>query len=253
MAHEPYFSVKDQADTAILMIHGILGTPDHFKPLLPLVPAEWSVYNILLDGHGKNASDFSNSSMAKWKTQVSELIDQLSNHYDRILIAAHSMGTLFAIQEAIKHPQKIKGLFLLGSCLRATLKPLAVQNALKVSLGWIRKTDEAAMAAADACSIMPTKKLWNYLGWLPRYWELLREIRLTRALLPQLSVPSLVCQSAHDEMVSQKAAGYFQNLPQVEQVILNHSTHFHYKNGDLQRLQVLFEEFCANYKTEMPQ
>ena len=63
MAHEPYFSVKEQADTAILMIHGILGTPDHFKPLLHLVPAEWSVYNILLDGHGKTVSHFANSSM----------------------------------------------------------------------------------------------------------------------------------------------------------------------------------------------
>ena len=45
------------ARTAILYIHGILGTPDHFRDFFPLVSG-CSQHSILLDGHGGNAGDF---------------------------------------------------------------------------------------------------------------------------------------------------------------------------------------------------
>ena len=48
MPHQPYFRIIDGADTAILFVHGIVGTPDQFSALLPLVPQEWSCVNLLL-------------------------------------------------------------------------------------------------------------------------------------------------------------------------------------------------------------
>lgn len=252
MAHTPYTRIIPESSTAIIMIHGIIGTPDHFRDMIPLVPEEWSVYNLLLPGHGKTARDFAHSSMSDWKSHVAELVEKLSAEGKRILIAAHSMGTLFAIQAALKHPDTVRGLFLMGSCLQVGLRSLVLSNALKVSLGLVRPTDEAVVAASRACSIMPTKRLWQYLGWLPRYWELFREIRYTRQKVPQLSVPCRVYQSSLDEMVSVRAARWFEESPIVQCTFLEHSTHFHYQNGDYDFLLEQFRQFCNTAKTETP-
>lgn len=92
----------DHADTAILFVHGILGTPEHFAPFLPLVPPDWSIYNVLLKGHGGSVKDFSEASMGEWKQQVHDAYQALRAVHQKVVIVAHSMGTLFAVQAAIK-------------------------------------------------------------------------------------------------------------------------------------------------------
>ena len=67
MKHKEYKRIVPEAETAVLFIHGIAGTPNHFKDFLPLVPKEFSVYNLLLDGHGGKTEDFSKTSMKKWE------------------------------------------------------------------------------------------------------------------------------------------------------------------------------------------
>lgn len=55
MEHREYVRIVPGAKTAVLFMHGIVGTPNHFRDLLPLVdlvPDDWSVYNVLLPGHG---------------------------------------------------------------------------------------------------------------------------------------------------------------------------------------------------------
>lgn len=52
------------AACAVLFVHGILGSPAQFAPFLPLVPQDWSFCNLLLQGHGGGARDFSAASMA---------------------------------------------------------------------------------------------------------------------------------------------------------------------------------------------
>ncbi len=101
MKAEESIRYVQNADTAILFIHGILGTPDHFTPFLPFVPPNWSIYNMLLKGHGGGVKEFSSTSMIEWKQQVHTALQNLLASHDKVVIAAHSMGTLFAIQEAI--------------------------------------------------------------------------------------------------------------------------------------------------------
>ena len=121
MEHKEYIRIIPEADTAVLFVHGIVGTPNHFItqiPLVDLVPENWSVYNVLLDGHGKGVEDFSRTSMKKWKEQVWRIFEQLAEEHDRVIIAAHSMGTLFAMQLAILHPEKVPFLFLVAVPMR---------------------------------------------------------------------------------------------------------------------------------------
>ena len=54
--HKEYKRIVENSPKALLFIHGILGTPNHFAPFIPLVPENLSVYNLLLDGHGKGVT-----------------------------------------------------------------------------------------------------------------------------------------------------------------------------------------------------
>ena len=50
--HKEFVSFKPDIKKAVLFIHGILGTPRHFDDFIPLVPAGYNIFNVLLDGHG---------------------------------------------------------------------------------------------------------------------------------------------------------------------------------------------------------
>lgn len=242
MDHKEYKKLVPGADTAILMIHGIIGTPNHFLPFIPLIPGEYSVYNLLLDGHGGNVKDFSCTSMSKWEQQVSVAIKELAISHKQIYITAHSMGTLFAIEQAISCPA-VKRLFLLAVPIRIRLRPVLIKNVLKVYLGRVNEHDTLAVATQDSCGISLCKNPFAYLGWIPRYLELFCKISKTKKLLPQLSLPCCAFQSRLDEMVSPKAAGCLSAHSAMEVYELEQSTHFYYPPDELALLKSAFLRF----------
>ena len=204
--------MRHQRHSAILFIHGILGTPNHFAPFLLHIPPEWSICNILLKGHGGGVRDFSRATMAEWKNQVQYALDELLKEHDRVLIVAHSMGTLFAIQEAIKKP--IAELLLL--------------------------------AAQAAYSIERDRHILRYIGWIPRYLELFVEIRKTRKIIARLSVPSHIYFSLQDEMVSPKSRILLESNAFVTVKALKRSGHFYYSPEDQFLLIEDFKEMIRN-------
>jgi esterase/lipase len=85
MAHQEIIRIVPGSRYAVLMLHGILGTPDHFRELLPLVPETWTVHALLLDGHGGGVKDFSETSMEKWKDQVFSRVEEILRYSDLYL------------------------------------------------------------------------------------------------------------------------------------------------------------------------
>lgn len=244
MDHREYWHILPEADTAILFIHGIAGTPNHFASFLPLVPGNCSMVNLLLQGHGGTVRDFSRASMHGWETQVQKAVAALSEQHSRILICAHSMGTLFAIEQAIRNP-KIAGLFLLAVPLHICPRPAMAVNSAKVFFGRIAPHDKVAQAARDCYGIDRDRNLLHYLGWIPRYLELFRKIRETRAMLPTLTTPALAFQSAGDEMVSRKAFSDLKQNTALTVHLLKCSGHYYYDPEDQALLLQSFREFLT--------
>lgn len=245
MQHRPYIRIAENAETAVLLVHGIVGTPAHFKDLLPLIPESWSVYNILLDGHGGKVEDFSRTSMEKWKTQVEKQLDEILLTHRRVLIIAHSMGTLFAIRQAIRCPDKICGLFLLNVPLAPFVRPHAAINSVFLALGSPRSTPSAQAMLTD-CGVQLTPKLWKYIGWLPRFWELLTEVQATKKILSQLHTPTLTFQSRQDELVLLRSCKYLEDHPSITNTILENSGHFAYSEEDMKILHTKLREMLAS-------
>ena len=214
------------ADTAILFVHGLLGSPEHFRDFP--VPENWTARYITLEGHCGSAKDFSRASMTRWKQQVHEAIVQLRKDHTRIFIVAHSMGTLFALQEAARG--KVDGLFLLN----APLKIRVTSGLFKMCWNVYRGTgdDPRTLAAKEAYSIAPDKNLLHYIGWIPRYLELFSQIRETGKQLSSVKAPCYVYLSAGDEMVSPKTRELLQGRKNMTVTILEHSGHFYYAPED---------------------
>ena len=236
MKYTPHRRIHPGAKKAALFIHGIVGTPMHFQDLVPLIPDDWSVYNILLDGHGGQVEDFARTSMKKWKAQVTAQLDEILRTHEQVLIVAHSMGTLFAIDEAIRCPDKVMGLFLLAVPLTPRVTPAAALGGVRAALGLARPDSPAGDMLGD-CGVHLSPWLWKYLAWIPRFWELILEAHRTRNKLGQITVPCCAFQSKKDELVSGRACALLQAHPAIEVTVLPDSGHFRYKDADLTLLQ----------------
>ncbi len=239
MAHETYIRHTD-GDTAVFFIHGFLGSPEHFAKYLTLVPKECAIYNILLKGHGGSVRDFAKASMKQWKEQVDSVLHELMARYENIIIAAHSMGTFFAMEAAVKYPGRIKALFLLQSPLRIGVKAGAVVNSVKSLFNLISEDDKEALAFKNSNSIDMNMRLWEYIGWLPRYVELYVESRRARETFKNVDVECHIFQSRNDELVSMKSLKYIPDKPNIKVYILENSAHFMYSGPDFLQIEKVF-------------
>ena len=235
MKHTEICKIQDGADTAVLFIHGILGTPNHFSGFFEVLPESYSYAAVLLEGHGGDVADFGKASMDIWKEQIDKRIDELSKTHKSIIIVAHSMGCLLAIRQAYKNPHLIKKMILLAAPLKICVKPIMPLNALKVFFDCIKEDDEMALAAKRAYSLNKDFRVWRYFGWIARYKELFSEIKAVRPMLPVLVTPCYFFQSAKDEMVSIKSCELLNNSV-FKLKVLEGSSHHYYNKSDLEAM-----------------
>ena len=244
MEHKEYKRMNPDASVAILFIHGIVGTPNHFSEFVSRVPERISVYNLLLDGHGGSVQDFSHTSMQKWENQVRDAVDELTLSHTSLYIVAHSMGTLFAIDRAIEN-EKVKGLFLLAVPLKIAPKLRMVSNLCKVYFDKIKPDDKVALAAKRCYGIARDKNLFHYFGWIPRYLELFAKAKRTSKRLVELHTPAVAYQSARDELVSTASAKVLRQNKTISAVELKSSGHYYYAPADFEFLLKEFERFLS--------
>lgn len=247
MKHKETIRIVPGAKNAVLFIHGIVGTPNHFVggvPILEWMPENWSVHNLLLPGHGRNVEDFANSSMKQWRCAARRAFCHLSKNHEKVYIVAHSMGTLFAVELAVDHPEKIPALFLLGVPMRPHLAPSAINSALRLALGKLRP-GYPETAIEQACGTAPTWMLWKYISWLPRFMELFAQIHRTEQKLDKLKTPTIAFQSQKDELVSNLSSKVLGRYPVIDLRILEGSTHFYYSQEDTLLLRTEFEKIMG--------
>lgn len=234
--------MNPESKTAILYIHGILGTPMQFRAFFPLAEG-YSQCSLLLDGHGGDAKTFSRTSMKKWKAQVDAKVAELLQTHQYLILAAHSMGTLFAISESIRYAERVKGMFLLDVPLNIRVRPSLAVNCWKVFWNRVKPDDLHALAAQQAYGIGMDYKIWRYLGWIPRYLELFREIHEVKGKVPEITVPCVAFQSKQDEMVGRSARTLLQENPKIQVHELPNSTHFYFAPEDSAQMLQSFSEF----------
>ena len=233
--------------TALLMVHGIMGKPSYFAPFLPLVPETMSVHNVLLDGHCSSLHDFCHSSMAKWRQQVFAALDELLVQHEKVIIFGYSLGALFAVEAAVKYPDRIANIFCTCLPLLMRMPPASKIRTWRIMFDKVQPNTPTERMLS-ACGTHTTRKLWKYAQTTPRMLELVREMRRTRKLMPQLTVPCRNYMGLHDEMLSQRNNTYLAQFPTVTNTVLPHSGHFCIDSRDLPTIQQDFSAMLAQHR-----
>lgn len=237
MEHNEYIRAFENSENAVLMVHGFLGTPRHFDAFLPLIPDDWSVYNVLLDGHGGAANDFAKTSMKKWRTQIKTTLDKICENHKNVYIIAHSLGTLLSIEFSASHQDRIKAMLLLACPLKVKVAPKILKNLLNIIFDRVDESDPYALATKNATSVKTDKRLWIYFGYIPRFIELLAYIKVSRKNILSVDVPCHVFQSGKDELVSKKALKYIKANDKLAVSVLEGSGHFYYTIDDFKQIE----------------
>ncbi len=225
--HKPYIRIVPGADTAVLMVHGIVGTPRHFDFLLDAIDESISVVNILLPGHGGTVRDFGSTSMRQWKAEVDANMAELCRTHKRVIVVGHSMGTLLTAEAAKNYPNA-EGFLFLNVPLRVWVAPHMPLTALRWSFGKQRPGNPLDAGLKAAASIQPDRHLWRYLSWIPRFWELLALCRQSRARFETFDRPAFAFQSYDDELVRRSASRHLLKNPNIRHILLQGCGHFFY-------------------------
>ncbi len=246
--HKEYIRMVSGAKTAVLMVHGIVGTPRHFDFLMDTIPGDVSVMNILLPGHGGTVQDFAKASMAQWKSAVYQRMEQLCQSHERVILVGHSMGTLLTAEAAQQFPQ-VKGMLYLNVPLRIWLAPRMMVASLRWCFGKLRAGHFAEAALAAASGMQPDKRLWRYLAWLPRFWELLVLCKQSEPRFETL--PQSVCafQGHDDELVRRASSKALLKNPSIRHIMLPGCGHFAYTDEAREQMKramkALLETGCV--------
>ncbi len=238
--HSTYIREVPGAEEVILFIHGFLGSPKHFEAFVKKMPDNISVYNILLAGHNGDVKDFGRASMKQWKNQVEDIMQMLYKKYSRIIIVAHSMGTFFAMEASVKYPDKVESLLLMQTPLKIGVKFRAAVNTFK-SFFPVFENDPTIKMYRNAHSVKLSFRLWEYIFWIPRYIELFRESKKSRALIKKVSVPTYIFQSKKDELVSMLSMKFLTGNENIHVTVLENSAHFIYNEKDFLKITNTFE------------
>ena len=241
MKHREYQRIVPGAEKAVLFIHGICGTPNHFVEAIPAVdwvPESVSLHNLCLPGHGGTVANFAEVHGKQWRCHARKAFCALAKSHKKVYIAAHSMGTLFALELAAEFPEKIGGLLLLGVPMRPHLTPAVVNSSVRLVFGKLRP-GYPETAIATACGVGTTWRLWEYIAWMPRFMDLFAHIARTEKILGNVSVPTWIFQSKKDELVSRLSERVLAKYPfHVE--VLAKSTHFYCEGADVERVRRRF-------------
>lgn len=112
------FSFESGNKRAILLFHGLTGTPFEMKKYGKFLSANgFDVFADCLPGHGDLAKDIYTVKYEQWIDFGLKRLDELSEKYEEVFVAGLCLGAVLSLALAEIAPQKIKGVISLSTTL----------------------------------------------------------------------------------------------------------------------------------------
>lgn len=110
----------DEDAPAIVFVHGAGGSAATWFMQLKGLSNDFHVISLELNGHGKSPDRSNGNTMESYLTDIDEIVMQ----YKKPFLAGHSMGGALSQLYALKHPDKIRGIILIGTGAKLRVVPL---------------------------------------------------------------------------------------------------------------------------------
>jgi pimeloyl-ACP methyl ester carboxylesterase len=109
----PYFEQGDERGTPVIFLHGYPDSWFAVSTMLPYLPLSLRVIAPTQRGWGDAGRPESGYSMDDYATDILALMDALG--IEQAVVVGHSMGSLISQRVAIRQPERVLGLMLIGS------------------------------------------------------------------------------------------------------------------------------------------
>lgn len=186
--------IAGTGDAAVLLLHGLFGTPNELHVLGgQLAAAGYAVRIPLLPGRGVATSELDGLSWEDWMRAAVAEFDALAATHARVAVAGLSAGGTMALDLALRRPAGALLLFAAALTLRHRATALA-PYLWRVVRRWPRAT--APVGAPGRFERAPVRAIG----------ELVTGMRRVRAALGLITAPALVAHATGDPLVPVSSA-----------------------------------------------
>ncbi len=201
---EPFLIKKGKI--GVLLIHGFTATPQEFKEVARyLSKKDITVYAPLLPGHGSSPECLFSVNSDDWILEMEKSLKLMEDFCDKIYVVGNSFGGNLAFLVANKS-KKVKGIVSIGAPFFFQKDPL-----MKTILFFLRqiKLFKRKNYSKKALRLNKKNKRIVYSD-VPLYSfkELLKTVKKSKEILPQINQEVLVLQSSDDEVVGLSCPTY---------------------------------------------
>ncbi len=208
-----------------LLLHGFSGTPGEMRPLADyLVVRGVAVETPLLAGHGGTQEQLATATWRDWTDSARAGLDRLHARCSVVIVVGFSMGGAIGLYLAARTP--VDGLACvstpttvggpLAMLLPAARKVMPFVYPLRLRSIDLRKPEVVArlreyipdlvVDSNDPAQIAHVRR--GIKVSVQAVYELSVLLRVTRASIPRVTVPTLLLQARRDEQVSRASIGY---------------------------------------------
>lgn len=192
----------------LLLLHGLADSCLSFEPLLEHLPPSLHVVIPSLRGHGDSDRPERGYALADFTRDLAELLAALG--VESAVVAGHSLGASIALKLALAHPERTRGLALLGAFASYRNNPAIAELAAVIATlhdpvdgRFIRDFQQAGLAGPVAPAIF--ERVVRESRRLPaRVWKAVVDgLFEPGAELPfaRVRVPTLLLSGARDTFV----------------------------------------------------
>lgn len=184
------------APLGVLILHGFTGSLDTVRAVVPLAEKLGLPWRMpVLRGHGTRYEDLVGVTQADWIADADAALKELLAEAKQVVVVGLSMGGLVALNLAVMHPERLKGLVLLAPAVRFKDPLVHLTPLLKLLFPfWDSPNAFIDMALAKAGT--------NYKRFpTATFSKLLDFGGDTERLLPRVKVPVTLLFSRKDQIV----------------------------------------------------
>lgn len=121
----PYVDQGSPDGIPVVMLHGLTDSWRSFEPVLPHLPPSLRVLVPTQRGHGDAERPAGGYGMRDFAADVAALMD--ATGVGPAVLVGHSMGAAVALRFALDHPERTRGLLLLGAFSSGRTNPAMVE------------------------------------------------------------------------------------------------------------------------------
>ncbi|ALN74974.1 MULTISPECIES: carboxylesterase [unclassified Aureimonas] len=211
-------------DAAVLLIHGLGGTPAEMKLVgRRISQAGFAVHGLRLPGHCGTEADLVATRWTDWLRAAVEAAERLSQRYERVFVGGLSMGALLSLMVASELGERISGTLLYSPTLfydgwSIPRTRVLLPSVMALGLGRFARfresypyglKDERLRAKIVAAMRKGNSAEAGLLDTPGRsIHEIMKLIRVVKKRLPGIKTPALVVQASEDDVSSPRNAGY---------------------------------------------